>query len=101
MGSFDDAGDCLRFVPKHEVEWGLARGGVGAVVVDEFGQGNVVRPCFRVGTAEDAEVGFDFLVESLRFSIGLRVVSCRQGDFISEDASEFFHKVCGELGAAI
>ena len=47
-----------------------------AVVVDELGHRDMVSPCFRVGTAEDAEVGFDFLVESLCFSVGLRVVCC-------------------------
>ena len=63
-------------IAKHEVEWGFAGCGVGAVVVDELGHRDMVSPCFRVGTAEDVEVGFDFLVESLCFSIGLRVVCC-------------------------
>ena len=76
MGSFDDAGNSLRFISKHEVEWRFASGGVRAVVVDELGHRDMVSPCFRVGTAEDAEVGFDFLVESLCFSVGLRVVCC-------------------------
>ena len=69
--------------------------------VNELGHRDVVSPCFRVGTAEDAEVGFDFLVESLCFSVGLRVVYCGQGDFISEDASKFFCEVRSKLGAAV
>ena len=76
VGGFDDAGNSLRFISEHEVEWGFAGGGVRMVVVDELGHRDMVSPCFRVGTAEDAEVGFDFLVELLHFSIGLRVVCC-------------------------
>ena len=76
MGSFNDARNSLRFISQHEVEWRFAGGGVRTVVVDELGHGDMVSPCFRVGTAEDVEVGFDFLVESLCFSVGLRVVCC-------------------------
>ena len=101
MGGSNDTGDGLWFIAKHEVEWGFAGGGVRAVVVDELGHRDVVSPGFRVRATEDMEIGFDFLVESLRFSIGLGVVCCGQGDFISENASEFFCEVCGKLGAAI
>ena len=76
MGGFDDARDGLRFVAKHEVERGFSGGGVRAVVVDELGHRDMVSPCFGVGTTEDAKVGFDFLVESFCFSVGLRVVCC-------------------------
>ena len=74
MGSFNDARDGLRFIAKHEVKWGFAGSGVRAVVMDELSHGDMVSPCFRVRTAEDAKVGFDFLVESFHFSISLRVV---------------------------
>ena len=77
MGGFNDAGDGQWIISKHEVEWGFAGGGVRAVVVDELGHRDVVSPSFGVRTAEDAEVGFDFLVELFRFSISLRVVCCR------------------------
>ena len=76
MGGFDDTGDGLWFIAKHEVEWGFAGGGVRVVVVDELGHGDVVSPCFRVRTAEDAEVGLDLLIEPFCFSIRLRVVCC-------------------------
>ena len=76
VGSFDDAGDGLWFIAKHEVEWGFAGGGVRVVIVDELGHGDVVSPGFRVRAAEDMEIGFDFLIESLCFSVGLRVVCC-------------------------
>ena len=81
VGAFGEgglgSGDGLWFISEHEVEWGFAGGGVRAVVVDEFGHRDVVSPSFRVRTAEDAEVGFDFLVESFHFSVCLRVVCCR------------------------
>ena len=89
MGGFNDAGDGLRFIAEHEVKWGFASGGVRVVVVDELSHGDVVSPSFRVRTAKDVEVGLNLLVESLCFSIGLRVVCCGQGDFISKYASKF------------
>ena len=76
MCGYNDVGDGLWFIPQHEVEWGFASGGVRAMIVDELGHGDVVSPGFRVRAAEDTEVGFNFLVESLHFSIGLRVVCC-------------------------
>ena len=76
MGNFNDTGDGLWFVSKHKVEWGFTSGGVRAVVVDKFGHGDVVSPCFRVRITEDAEVGLNLLVESFHLSIGLRVVCC-------------------------
>ena len=101
MGGFNDTGDGLWFIAKHEVEWGFAGGGVRAVVMDELGHGDVVSPGFSVRATEDTEIGFNFLVESLHFSVGLGVVGCGQGDFISENASKFFCEVCGKLEATI
>ena len=74
---------------------------MGAMVVDKFSHGNVVCPCFRVGATKDAEIGLNLLVEPLCFSIGLRVVCCGQGDFISKDMAEFFCKVHSKLRASI
>ena len=76
MGSFNDIGDSLWFISEHEVEWRFASGGVRAVVVDKLGHGNMVGPGFRVRPTEDVEVGLNFLIESFRFSVGLRVVCC-------------------------
>ena len=76
VGGFNDVGDSLWFISKHEVEWRFASGGVRAVVVDKFSRRDMVSPCFRVRAAEDAEVGFEFLVESFCFPISLGVVCC-------------------------
>ena len=76
VGGFNDAGDRLWLISKHEVEWGFAGGGVRAVIVDKLGHRDVVSPRFRVRTAEDVEVGLDFLVESFCFSITLQMVCC-------------------------
>ena len=71
-----DVGDGLWFIPQHEVEWGLAGGGVGAVIVNELHHEDVFNPCFRVRTTKDVEIGLNLLVEYLCFSIGLRVICC-------------------------
>ena len=46
------------------------------MIVNKFCHGNVLNACFRVGTAEDAEISLYLLVESFHFSIGLRVIGC-------------------------
>ena len=74
VGGFNDTRDGLWFIAEHEVKWGFAGGGVRVVVMDKLGHGDMVSPSFRVRTAEDAKVGLNFLVESFRFSISLRVV---------------------------
>ena len=76
MSDFNDIGDGLWFVSKHEVEWGFPGGGVWVVIVDEFCHGNVIYPGLRVGTTEDTEIGLNLLVESLSFSISLWVICC-------------------------
>ena len=76
MGGFNDTGNSLWFISEHEVEWRFASGGVRAVVVDKLGHGNMVGPGFRVRSAEDVEVGLNFLIESFCFSISLRGVCC-------------------------
>ena len=76
VGGFNDTGNSLWFISEHEVEQRFASGRVRVVVVDELGHGNVVSPGFRVRPTEDAEVGLNLLIESLHFSISLRVVCC-------------------------
>ena len=76
MSSFNDARDGLWFISEHEVEWGFAGGGVGVVIVNKFSHGGVIYPCLRVGAAEDAEIGFNFLVEPFCFSVGLWMICC-------------------------
>ena len=51
-----------------------------------------------MGATEDVEIGFNLLVESFCFSVGLRVTGGREGNLIPKDASKCFGKVCHELG---
>ena len=62
-GFFNDVRDSLWFVPQHEVEWQLSHGQVGLVVVHKFHHGDVINPCFRVDSTEDAEIGLNLLIE--------------------------------------
>ena len=71
------------------------------MVAYEFSHGNMINPCFRVGTTEDAEVGLHFLVESFCFSISLRVMGGIKGNLISKDVRKFFGEVCSELRTMI
>ena len=73
-GVFNDVGDCLGFISKHDVKWRFSGGGMRAMIVYKFGHGNMIDPCFRVRTAKDMKVGFNFLVELFCFTIGLRVI---------------------------
>ena len=56
--------------------------GMGAVIVSEFCVGDRFRP--RCGTiaAEDMKVGLDFLVDSFRFTVGLRVIGGGEGEVV-------------------
>ena len=48
--------------------------GMGAVIVGEFCVGNRFGPRCRIIAAEDTKIGLDFLVDSFRLSVGLRVI---------------------------
>ena len=76
MGGFNDAGNSLRFISEHKIEWGSAGGGMKVVVVDKLSHRDVFSPCFRVGAAKDTKVGLDSLVEPFHFSVGLWVIRC-------------------------
>ena len=53
-GSFgDDGGKRMGFISHHEEEWRLVGYGVRAVIVGEFGEGDVLSPGGRVRAAED------------------------------------------------
>ena len=51
--------------------------------------------------AEDAEVGFNFLVNTLRLPIGLRVVDSGEFDVVFEESSQFSGEGGGKLRASI
>ena len=78
----DYRGKSTGFISHHEIEWGLTGDGVRAVVVGEFCVGDRFGPRCRIITAEDAKVGFDFLIDSFRFAIGLWVIGSREGEVI-------------------
>ena len=72
----------MRFVSHHEIEWGLIRDGVWAVIVSEFGMGDFVSPGIRVGPTEDPKVCFNLLVDTFCFTVGLRVVGSGEGEVV-------------------
>jgi hypothetical protein len=45
------------------------------VVMDEFCKGKMLDPYFRVSSAVDPEVSFQFLIKAFSLSISLRVIS--------------------------
>ena len=83
----DNGGKSTRFISHHEEEWQLVGHRVGAVIVCEFCEGNVLCPGSRIGAREDLKVSFYFLVDSLSFSICLRVVGSGEGKFITKEFS--------------
>ena len=78
----------MWFISHHEIEWGLVCDGVRAVIVGEFCMGDLVSPGTRVGPAEDPKVGFNLLVDTFCFTIGLKVVGGREREVIIEEFSE-------------
>ena len=71
------------------------------MVVCEFCVGDFVSPGSRVRSAEDPQVGFNFLVDLFYFSIRLRVVGDREGKVIVKKFSKFFGEGRGKLWATI
>ena len=71
------------------------------MVVCKFGMRDVFNPCDWVISAVHPQVGFDFLVHTFSFSIGLWVISGGEGKVISEDSSEFFCEGRGKLQSAV
>ena len=66
------------FIAHHEIERGLIGDGMRAVIVGEFGVGDVISPRSGVVPTEDPKVCFYFLVYSFGFSIGLGMVGSRE-----------------------
>ena len=55
------------------------------MIVGKFGMRDFVCPGTRVGSAEDLEVCFDFLVNMFCFTVRLGVVGGGQGEVIIEE----------------
>ena len=68
-GVGDYRGKGTGFISHHEIEWRLTGDGMGAVIVGEFSVGDRFGPRCGIVAAEDAEVGFDFLIDSLCFAV--------------------------------
>ena len=75
----------MGFISHHEEEWQLVGYRVRAVIVGEFGEGNVLGPRSRVRATEDPKISFYFLVHAFSFPVSLRVVSGGEGKFITEE----------------
>ena len=52
---------------------------MGAVIVGEFGVGDVISPRSRVIATEDSEIRFNFLVYLFSFSVRLGMVGSGEG----------------------
>ena len=50
---------------------------------------------------EDAEIGFEFLIYLLRFTIGLGMVGGREGDVVFQKLGKFSCESRGELGSFV
>jgi hypothetical protein len=72
-----------------------------SMVMDKFCKRKVFDPCFRVGTTIDSEIRFQFLVEALSLSIGLRVISGRRCNGIIKEFSKGSREFGNELGTTI
>jgi hypothetical protein len=75
-GIWEDMGECSWFISHHEEEWGCISGIVLSMVMDEFSDWEVFNPIFGVWPAIDAEIGFQFLVQSFCLPICLWVIGC-------------------------
>ena len=58
-------------------------------------------PFLRFVQGEQPEIGFQFLIHLLHFSISWRVICCGQCEVILEKSCQFSGKGRGELGSAI
>jgi hypothetical protein len=72
-----------------------------SVIMDEFCEGKMFGPCFRVGTAIDPEIHFQFLIEEFGLSISLRVISGRWCNGVIKELGKGSREFGNELGATI
>jgi hypothetical protein len=88
-------------IAHHKVEWGGITGVMLSVVMDKFCEGKMFYPCFRVSTAMDAEVCFQFLIEAFGLSVSLRVISGRQRNGVVKELGKGSREFGNELRTAI
>ena len=91
----------MRFISHHEIEWGLICDGVMAVIVGKFSVGDFICPRTGVGSAEDLEVHFDLLIDTLCFTVGLGVIDSGKGEIVVEEFAKLLDEGRGELWATI
>jgi hypothetical protein len=58
------------------------------VVMDKFCKGKMFNPCFRVSSAIDLKISFQFLNEILSISVSLRVMSSRGCNSVVKEFSK-------------
>ena len=78
----DHRGKGMGFISHHEIERGLIRDGVRAVIMSEFCVGDRFGPGCGIIAAEDTKVGFDFLVDLFSFAVRLGVISGGEGEVV-------------------
>jgi hypothetical protein len=72
-----------------------------SVIMDEFCEGKVFNPCFRVDMTIDPEICFQFLNEAFSLCISLRVISGRQCNGVIKELGKGLREFGNELGAMI
>ena len=94
-------GKGMGFISHHEIEWGLVRNGVRAVVMGEFSVGDRFGPRCGIIAAKDTKVGFDFLIDPFGFAVRLWVIGGGEREVVVEEFSEFSGKGRCKLGTTI
>ena len=97
----DDQGEGTRFISHHEIEQGLVGDGMRAVIVSEFGVGDIIGPGSRIISTEDSKVCFDFLVYPFGFPVRLGVVGGGKGKVVFQEFSQFSSKGGCKLGSSV
>ena len=100
-GIRDHRGKGMGFISHHEIERELVRDRMRAVIMSEFCVGDRFGPRCGVIAAKDTEVGFNFLIDSFRFAIGLWVIGSGKREVVVEEFFKFPGEGRCELGAMI
>ena len=75
----------MWFIAIEEGERRCLGGAMRSGIVVEFGSREELYPFSQVIGAEDAEIGFEFLIGSFSLSVGLRVVGSGESYIIVEE----------------
>ena len=81
-GIRDHRGKGTGFISHYEIEQGLVRDGMRAVIMSEFCVGDRFGPRCGIIAAEDTKVDFDFLVDSFSFAVRLGVIGGGEGKVV-------------------